>query len=293
MVSQEKLIKQIQFPKLVLPVAATTAGVVGFVFGLIPLGGIMLLYADRISPFLLLIPVIAFVQYVFTLGMALLVSAINVFFRDLGNVLRHVLRLWFYLSPALYSMAVLDASATFQQNPLLRTLAHANPFAVLFEAYRAVIYGQPDGAAARPRLGGAVPAPRRERRAASASARSSSSASSRRTRRSSDRWPSRPRRPVSAASPHAIDALDLGVRYSLRFTKKTTLRQSLGQMFSRDIGRAVLGAPERVVRPRARRVARGHRAQRRRQIHAPAGPGRDHPAVRGLGRGPRATSRAC
>jgi len=142
-VSQEKLIKQIQFPKLVLPVAATTAGVVGFLFGLIPLGGIMLLYADRISPFLLLVPVIAFVQYVFTVGMALLVSAINVFFRDLGNVLRHLLRLWFYLSPALYSMAILDASATFQENPLLRTLAHANPFAVLFEAYRAVIYGQP------------------------------------------------------------------------------------------------------------------------------------------------------
>jgi ABC-type polysaccharide/polyol phosphate export permease len=142
-VSQDKLIKQIQFPKIVLPVAATTAGVVGFGFGLIPLAGIMLLFADRISPYLLLIPVIAVVQYVFTLGVSLLVSAINVFFRDLGNVLRHVLRLWFYLSPALYSLAVLDASATFQENPLLRTLAHANPFAVLFESYRAVIYGQP------------------------------------------------------------------------------------------------------------------------------------------------------
>jgi ABC-type polysaccharide/polyol phosphate transport system ATPase subunit len=41
--------------------------------------------------------------------------------------------------------------------------------------------------------------------------------------------------PVSASSPLAIDATDLGVRYSLRFTKKTTLRQSLGQMFSRDV----------------------------------------------------------
>jgi lipopolysaccharide transport system permease protein len=151
-VSQDKLIKQIQFPKLVLPVAATTAGVVGFLFGLIPLAGIMLLYADRISPFLVFVPVIAFVQYVFTLGMALLVSAINVFFRDLGNVLRHVLRLWFYLSPALYSMATLDASATFQQNPVLRTVAHANPFAILFESYRAVIYGKPDGSPHAPDL---------------------------------------------------------------------------------------------------------------------------------------------
>ena len=144
-VSQERLIKQIQFPKLVLPVAATTAGVVGFVFGLIPLGAIMLLYAERISPFLVLIPVIAVVQYTFTLGVSLLVSAINVFFRDLGNILRHFLRLWFYLSPALYSLSVLDSSVVFQQNPILRTLAHANPFAVLFESYRAVIYGTPDG----------------------------------------------------------------------------------------------------------------------------------------------------
>lgn len=144
-VSQERLIKQIQFPKIVLPVAATTAGVVGFVFGLIPLFAIMLLYIDRMSVFLVFIPVIAVVQYVFTLGLAFIVSAVNIFFRDLSNVLRHVLRLWFYLSPGLYSLAVLDASATFQANPLLRFVAHANPIAVLFESYRAVIYGTPDG----------------------------------------------------------------------------------------------------------------------------------------------------
>lgn len=143
--SQDKLIKQIQFPKIVLPVAATTAGVVGFLFGLIPLGAIMLLYADRISPFLLFIPVIGVVQYVFSLGLAFLVSAINVFFRDLGNVLRHVLRLWFYLSPGLYSLELLDQSETFRANPILSTIAHANPIAVLFESYRSVIYGSPDG----------------------------------------------------------------------------------------------------------------------------------------------------
>ena len=104
-VSQERLIKQIQFPKIVLPVAATTAGVVGFGFGLIALAVIMLFYVDRVSLNLLLIPAIAVVQYVFTLAFALAVASVNVFFRDLGNVMRHVLRLWFYLSPALYSIS--------------------------------------------------------------------------------------------------------------------------------------------------------------------------------------------
>ena len=40
--------------------------------------------------------------------------------------------------------------------------------------------------------------------------------------------------PVQAASALAIDANDLGVRYSLRFTKKTTIRQSIGQMLARE-----------------------------------------------------------
>lgn len=143
--SQDRLIKQIAFPKIVLPVAATTAGVVGFAFGLIPLLGLMLFSVERITLFLLLIPVIAAVQFVFTLAVALLVSAGNVFFRDLGNVVRHVLRLWFYLSPGLYSIALLDDVRLLDQYPILRTFLHANPFTILFEAYRTVIWGTPDG----------------------------------------------------------------------------------------------------------------------------------------------------
>jgi lipopolysaccharide transport system permease protein len=152
-VSQERLIKQIQFPKIVLPVAATTAGIVGFAFGLIALAIIMLAYLDRVSINLVLIPVIAAVQYVFTLGMALAVSSINVFFRDLGNVMRHLLRLWFYLSPALYSLSRLEGAQFFQDYPLLLDLAKANPFAILFESYRAVIYGTPEGAPLLPDWG--------------------------------------------------------------------------------------------------------------------------------------------
>jgi len=152
-VSQERLIKQIQFPKIVLPVAATTAGIVGFAFGMVALGLILLFFLDRVSINLVFIPVIAAVQYVFTLGMALAVSSINVFFRDLGNVLRHILRLWFYLSPALYSLTRLEGVPFFQQYPFLLDIARANPFAILFESYRAVIYGSPDGGPIHPEWG--------------------------------------------------------------------------------------------------------------------------------------------
>lgn len=144
-VNQHRLVKQIAFPKIVLPVAAVTAGVVGFGFGMVALAGIMLLYLDRLSPLILLVPVIAVVQYVFTIGVALFVAAGNVFVRDLGNVMRHLLRLWFYLSPGLYSLAMLEDVPFVERNPVLLTLASLNPFAVLFEAYRSVIYGTPEG----------------------------------------------------------------------------------------------------------------------------------------------------
>ena len=140
-VSQDQLIKQIQFPKIVLPVAATTAGIVSFAFGTVALGMLMIFFSDRITPWLVFIPVIAAVQFVFTLACSLLVAAGNVFFRDLGNVVGHLLRLWWFLSPGLYSLATLDDIPFFKERPPLSALANANPFAILFEAYRAVIYG--------------------------------------------------------------------------------------------------------------------------------------------------------
>ncbi len=140
-VGQQRLVKQIAFPKIVLPVAATTAGVVGFAFGLVPLLSIMLFYQDRLSPLMLLIPVIAAVQYVFTMALAILVAGANVFFRDLGNVVGHLLRLWFFLSPGLYSLAQFGELGMVRANPWMVTVAGFNPIAVLFESYRAVIYG--------------------------------------------------------------------------------------------------------------------------------------------------------
>jgi len=138
-VAQERLIKQLHFPKLVLPVASTFAGVTSFAFGLIPLALLLVaFYSDRISPYLVFIPVVAVVQLMFTLAAATFVSAVNVFYRDMGNVIRHALRLWFYLSPALYSVQQVEAIA--KREALVAAFFALNPFTVLFESYRNVIY---------------------------------------------------------------------------------------------------------------------------------------------------------
>ncbi len=71
----ERLVRQIKFPKLVLPVAAVMAGIVNFAFGLIPLFALMLVFfRDRIEVTLLLIPVVAVVQLVFNLALTVLLT---------------------------------------------------------------------------------------------------------------------------------------------------------------------------------------------------------------------------
>jgi ABC-type polysaccharide/polyol phosphate export permease len=137
--SQERLIKQIYFPKIVLPVATSLSGVVNFAFGLIPLFGMMLLiYRDYFSIWMLLIPVIAAVQMLFSLGIAIAVSAVNVFYRDVGNLSRHLLRFWFYLSPTLYGMDTVEKIAG--KHELVGVWYTLNPWTHILGSYRDVIY---------------------------------------------------------------------------------------------------------------------------------------------------------
>ena len=138
-VGQERLIKQIHFPKIILPFASTTAAIANFAFGLIPLFALLLLFfRDRLTWYVILIPAIAVVQFVFTLAFCLMVASLNVFFRDIGNVARHLLRLWFYLSPGLYSLATVQEQT--KDNPWITLAIQLNPWTWIFESYRNVIY---------------------------------------------------------------------------------------------------------------------------------------------------------
>jgi ABC-type polysaccharide/polyol phosphate export permease len=138
-VGQERLIKQIHFPKIILPVASTVAAIANFAFGLIPLFALLLLFfRDRATWYVVFIPLIALVQFVFTLAFCTMISSINVFFRDIGNVVRHFMRLWFYLSPGLYALSQLEDQM--KNNQLISLAVNLNPWTWIFESYRNVIY---------------------------------------------------------------------------------------------------------------------------------------------------------
>jgi ABC-type polysaccharide/polyol phosphate export permease len=140
-VARERLIRQAHFPRLVLPVSTQLAGLGHFAFGLVTiLVVIVVFFPARLSPMVVYIPVIALVQCLLALAIGVGLSAVNVYVRDVGPLARHVFRLWFYVSPALWDLDAVRPELA-AHHPLGLALVEANPMAVLLTAWRHALYG--------------------------------------------------------------------------------------------------------------------------------------------------------
>jgi ABC-type polysaccharide/polyol phosphate export permease len=128
-----KLIQTIYFPKAVLPVSRVLIGLINFLLGLIVLVPLLLIFEAKFTFTILWLPFLIFTQFLFTIGAALLCAALGVYARDLENILQFGLRIWFYLSPALYSIS--DRIIPERLLPIYML----NPFAALFESYKNVL----------------------------------------------------------------------------------------------------------------------------------------------------------
>ncbi len=152
---KESLIKQILFPKIILPVTITLSQIVSFLFGMVVLFTLWFtVYHDHVTWQVVWVPLIAVVQYVFVLGWAFMISAVTVFYRDVGIVIGHFMRLLFWVSPILWSfMEVAGRGAMLQKGlagierqlgipeGVLFGAISLNPTSQLIESYRKVIYG--------------------------------------------------------------------------------------------------------------------------------------------------------
>ena len=97
------LIKKVLFPAEILPIVSVLANMAHFVLAL-PIV-IVVLMAYRHWPDaggLAWFPIVVLVQLIFTAGLALVLSALSVHFRDIRDILSNVLTLWFFATPIIY-----------------------------------------------------------------------------------------------------------------------------------------------------------------------------------------------
>jgi lipopolysaccharide transport system permease protein len=133
------LIKKVLFPAEILPVVSVLANMVNFMLGLLILVPCLLYYQRlHVSLNLLWFPVTVLIQLLFTLALALFLSALTVHFRDIRDLLANVLMLWFFATPIIYPW--------FQDNVRrFKLLFDLNPFTHLAVSYQEILFFGPVG----------------------------------------------------------------------------------------------------------------------------------------------------
>lgn len=127
------LIKKVLFPAEILPIVTVLANMVHFFLGLPILALFLFWYRAPLTlGELAWFPVIVLIQFVLTLGFALILSALTVHFRDIRDILSNVLTLWFFSTPIIYPW---KAAPDFG-----KWFLNINPFTHLAVSYQEVLF---------------------------------------------------------------------------------------------------------------------------------------------------------
>ncbi len=133
LITSGNLIKKVLFPAEVLPAVTVLANLVHFLLGL-PILLVFLAWKGRLAWTAVFLPLPILVQLVLTLGLALFLAALTVHFRDLQNILTHVLHLWFFATPIIYNYAAIPESSP------LRLALRLNPMTHIVVTYQQVLF---------------------------------------------------------------------------------------------------------------------------------------------------------
>lgn len=106
-IGNASLLKKTYVPKYVFTVSKITSSFVNMIFAL---GALIIVFiVCRVVPnvFFLFIPVILLQEYLFCLGLGMLLAQGCVFFRDIQHIYNAVLTAWMYLTPLFYPITLL------------------------------------------------------------------------------------------------------------------------------------------------------------------------------------------
>lgn len=143
-VGNSTLINKVYFPRELLPTSLVASNLVNFLLTLIVLFGFILAFGIELTPMALLLPAIIAVQVMLVLGIALIVSSVNVYYRDVSVLLEVGITAWFFLTPIFYQLERIPQNISFLGIDVWRWVYILNPMASLITDYRYILlYGLP------------------------------------------------------------------------------------------------------------------------------------------------------
>ena len=96
------LIEKVYFPRMFLPAGMALAGLLDFAVGSLLLVGLMAYYHVRASWALLLSPLVILIMILLTIGVSLLLAALNVRYRDVKHAVPFLIQVWMFATPIIY-----------------------------------------------------------------------------------------------------------------------------------------------------------------------------------------------
>lgn len=137
--SNQKLLINLKFPRLVLPISALLESSVGFLFSLVVLYLVVIpLYGIYPGFYTLWLLVMLPLLGMLNLGLGSLVARMAVPFRDIQNLLPYLTRLWLYLSPIIWPLSVMEEAPQ-----LVQTVVEYNPMYSMIGMFRTALLGYP------------------------------------------------------------------------------------------------------------------------------------------------------
>lgn len=146
-VSNGHLIKKVYFPREILPIAMVLSNFVNLLLALPVLFALIVFFRVPLNVSLVYLPLIMIVQVAFTIGMALILATLDVFYRDTGVIMEVIMQAWFFLTPVFYPVSLLPEWKVVRgiALPVRRLTYILNPMASIIASYRSVLYGFTDG----------------------------------------------------------------------------------------------------------------------------------------------------
>jgi len=133
--SGQRLILNTSFPRIMLPISATVIALFKFIPTVLVFVVIHAVIGLPYSWQMLWAIPIFFIALVMSLGMAILISCINVYFRDISSMLPYLTRSLLYLSPVLYEAVNISER--------IKKVEIANPIFYLLDSWsRVVVHAQ-------------------------------------------------------------------------------------------------------------------------------------------------------
>jgi lipopolysaccharide transport system permease protein len=140
LVTHNNLITKVYFPREILPLTYVLASLFDFIMAAIVLAVLLAIYHMQIGVGVLLICPLMIVAFVFSLAMALFLSAFQVRFRDIGIAMALLMQLWMYATPVVYPLSVVPRRYFW--------FYLLNPMAGVVENFRQVVLRHSAGSAA-------------------------------------------------------------------------------------------------------------------------------------------------